>query len=73
MTMDGTDLYVLFGGRTEHRSAVLDRYDLRSGSYRESLVLPGKAKEAAVASGTVFVLVDDPFPALLALRPAAQP
>jgi hypothetical protein len=69
MAMDGTDLYVLFGGRTENRHAVLDRYDLRSGSYRESLLLPVKTSEAALAGGIVFILVDEPFPALLALRP----
>lgn len=69
MAMNGTELYVLFGGRTDQRGAVLDRYDLVSGGYRESLVLPAKAKEAAVANGIVFILVDDPFAALLALRP----
>lgn len=69
MAIDGADLYVLFGGRTENRHAVLDRYDLREGRYRESLVLPAKATEAAVAGGTVFILVEDPAPALLALRP----
>lgn len=72
MAMDGTELYVLFGGRTDQRGAVLDRYDLSSGTYRESLVLPGKAKEAAVANGVIYVLVDNPYPALLALRPRMQ-
>jgi hypothetical protein len=69
MTIDGTDFYVLFGGRTDNRHAVLDRYDLRTGRYRESLVLPAKTTEAAVAGGTFFLLVEDPAPMLLALRP----
>lgn len=69
MTIDGTDFYVLFGGRTDNRRAVLDRYDLRTGRYRESLVLPAKTTEAAVADGTFFLLVEEPAPTLLALRP----
>lgn len=73
MTIDGTDFYVLFGGRTDHRHAVLDRYDLRTGRYLESLVLPAKATEAAVTGGTFFLLVEDPAPMLLALRPIPSP
>lgn len=73
MTIDGTDLYVLFGGRTDHRHAVLDRYDLRTGRYRESLALPTKATEAAVADGTCFLLVEEPAPTLIALRPIPSP
>jgi hypothetical protein len=73
MTIDGTDFYVLFGGRTDNRHAVLDRYDLRTGRYRESLVLPAKATEAAVADGTYFLLVEEPAPMLLALRPIPSP
>jgi hypothetical protein len=69
MTIEGTDLYVLFGGRTENRHAVLDRYDLRTGRYRESLLLPARTTEAAVAKGTFFLLVEEPAPTLLALRP----
>lgn len=60
---------MLFGGRTKNRHAVLDRYDLRTGRYTESLLLPAKSTEAAVAGGTVFVLVENPAPALLAVRP----
>lgn len=72
MAIGGTELYVLFGGRTDQRGAVLDRYDLILGTYRESLLLPAKAREAAVVDGIVFILVDDPFPALVALRPRVQ-
>lgn len=73
MTIDGTELYVLFGGRTNMRHAVLDRYDLRTGRYRESLVLPAKTTEAAVAGDTFFLLVEEPTPMLLALRPLPSP
>jgi hypothetical protein len=73
MAIDGPHFYVLFGGRTDNRHAILDRYDLRTGRYRESLVLPAKTTQAAVAGGTFFLLVEEPAPTLLALRPLPFP
>jgi hypothetical protein len=72
MSIDGMNFYVLFGGRTDHRRAVLDKYDLRTGQYRESMLLPTKATEFSVMDGIVFALVSEPAPALVALRPRSQ-
>ncbi|HEX8693250.1 MAG TPA: hypothetical protein VF746_12560 [Longimicrobium sp.] len=69
ISMDGADVYVLFGGLTASRRALLDRYAVESGRYRETFLLPVRATKAAVADGVVYVLVDEPYPAVLALRP----
>lgn len=72
VTMDGTDFYAHFGGLTQHRRRVLDRYDVASGEYRESYLLPVEAIAVAVADGVVYALVEEPYPTLLALRPRRE-
>jgi hypothetical protein len=70
--MDGSDLYIHFGGLTQHRRRVLDRYDRERGEYRESYLLPVEAIAVAVADGVVYALIEEPYPTLLALRPRRE-
>lgn len=72
VTMDGADFYAHFGGLTQHRRRVLDRYDVASGEYRESYLLPVAAIAVAVADGVVYALIEEPYPTLLALRPRRE-
>ncbi len=60
-----------FAGSTRGQLHLLDRYDLQTGDYLNSLVLPQPVKHAAVGSqGTVFVVTYDLFPTVMALRPS---
>lgn len=67
--VDG-ELQVLFGGHTGNRKALIDRYDLRSGDYLGSLLLPGPAYAIAGDGDMLFLLSADPIPRLVALRKA---
>ncbi|HEU4457419.1 MAG TPA: hypothetical protein VFR81_30395 [Longimicrobium sp.] len=69
VTMDGADFYAHFGGVTPRRRRLLDRYDRQTGEYRESYLLPVEATAVSVAGGTVYALIEEPYPTLLALRP----
>jgi hypothetical protein len=69
VTMDGKDFLVHFGGLTKERRRLLDRYDRDTGEYRESYLLPIEATAVSVSRGTVYALVDEPYPTLFALRP----
>ena len=71
ISVHGDTLAVLFAGSTRGQLHLLDRYDLQTGDYLNSLVLPQPVKHAAVASqGTVFVVTYDLFPTVMALRPS---
>ena len=67
-------LIVLFGGLTSDQHRVLDKYDIRSGSYLSSLRLPHSARRFAVGpAGTVFTIdVSGVFPTIVALRVKAE-
>ena len=67
-------LIVLFGGLTSDQHRVLDKYDIRSGSYLSSLRLPHSARRFAVGpDDTVFTIdVSGVFPTIVALRVKAQ-
>jgi hypothetical protein len=66
----GDTLTVLFAGSTRGQFYWLDRYELQTGAYFDSLLLPRPAKQAVVGSqGLVFVVTHDMFPTLMALRP----
>lgn len=69
VTMDGNDFLVHFGGLTNERRRLLDRYDGETGKYRESYLLPIEATAVSVSRGTVYALIDEPYPTLFALRP----
>jgi hypothetical protein len=65
----GGTLYVNFGGYSPQAQRVVDLYDVERGTYRGSWVLPKPAVALAVWGDRVYVLAEDPFPELLALRP----
>jgi hypothetical protein len=69
VAMDGKDFLVHFGGLTDERRRLLDRYDRETGEYRESYLLPIEATAVSVSRGTVYALIDEPYPTLFALRP----
>ena len=70
LSVRGDTLAVLFMGRTRARSRVIDRYDMHTGSYLDSLILPMAAKAASVGpQGQVFVVTYDDFPTVMALAP----
>lgn len=54
LSVVGDTLFVLFGGKV--RGRVLDKFDLRSGAYLESEVLPHSAYEAVVGEDRVFTI-----------------
>lgn len=67
LSVRGDTLAVLFMGRTRARSRLIDRYDMHSGSYLDSLILPMPAKAASVGpQGQVFVVTYDEFPTVMA-------
>jgi outer membrane protein assembly factor BamB len=71
LSVHGDTLAVLFAGSTRGQLHLLDRYDLQTGDYLNSLVLPQPVKQAVVGSqGTVFVVTYDLFPTVMALRPS---
>ena len=72
VSLSGSTLYVHFGGYSDLAQRVVDLYDVEGGGYRGSWVLPSVARSIEVAGDRVYVLVEDPFPALLALSPRRQ-
>jgi hypothetical protein len=71
MSLDGSRLHVHFGGYSAVAGRLIDTYEVESGSYVGSWVLPAVARTVAVSGDRVYVLIEDPFPELLALRPAS--
>lgn len=70
LSVRGDTLAVLFAGSTRGRSHWLDRYDLQTGDYLDSLMLPQPVQQAAWGrQGSFFVVTYDTFPTLMALRP----
>ena len=68
-------LWVLFEGKTDWRRRLLDAYDLRTGSYLSTLLLPTRANKFAL-SGDLIVLQapqKDGSVAFVAIRPAGSP
>lgn len=63
-------LFVLFQGATEHRGRILDKYDVNSGDYLGSVLLPGRASGVAVGDDGLVFTVDDSqlFYSITALR-----
>lgn len=70
VSVAGDTLAVLFGGGGRWRGWIVDRYDLRTGSYVETDVLPHYANRAVVdASGRVFTVNSSAlFPTIVALE-----
>jgi hypothetical protein len=62
-------LYVLFAGATGKNNRIVDSYSLADGTYIESFLLPKRVKQIAWNDGKLYVLHNNPFPALAALEP----
>ncbi len=70
LSVSGDTLAVLFAGSTRGQFHWLDRYDLQTGHYIDSLILPQPAKQAVVGrDGLVYIVTYDTVPTLIALRP----
>ena len=62
-------MYVLFQGRTRERGRILDIYDVETGGYQESLLLPMAAFDLSLGGDVVYLAYEDPYPSLIGLRP----
>ena len=52
-------LFVLFQGATQHRGRIVDKYDVNSGDYLGSILLPSRASGVAVGDdGRIFTVSD---------------
>jgi hypothetical protein len=65
-------LYVLFAGSSGNANRVVDSYSMADGQYVESFLLPAEAKSIEWSGGRLYVIQNDPFPALAALRPQGR-
>lgn len=63
-------LFVLFSGATDSRGRVLDKYDVNTGDYLGSVLLPGRNIGVAIGDdGTIFTVGESQlFPTVTALR-----
>ncbi len=71
MYIEGATLHVHFGGHDDPRR-IADLYDLATGRYLSSERLPVEATAVEGTPGRRYVLAADPFPILLALKPARR-
>lgn len=76
LSVVGDTLFVLFGGESRLRGRVLDKFDVRSGAYLETDLLPHFANYAVVDKNRAFTIEAwDVFPRIVALarRVPAEP
>jgi hypothetical protein len=73
IVLSDSSAYVLAGGSERSERRVVDRYRWADGSYVESYRLPGPARRMALFNGTLYLVVDEPVPAVVALRPIRTP
>lgn len=64
-----SSVYFLSGGSDRTERAVVDRFSWSDGRYLSSYRLPGRSEKVAIHDGTFYVVVSEPYPAVLALRP----
>lgn len=64
----GDRLYVLFGGSTEDHGRLLDIHSAATGEYLESLRLPRRGHEIAVAQGVLYLTYASPYPSIVGFR-----
>jgi hypothetical protein len=69
LSVRGDTLHVLFGGHSQSAGRLLDKYDLNTGDYLETDLLPHYANRAIIsANGTVFTVRSaDLYPRIVAL------
>ncbi len=68
ITADTAFVYVLFSGATEERGRIVDRYQLRDGTYGGSYRLPESVDDITAIDGGFAVLMNEPTPALYLFR-----
>ncbi|HET7230858.1 MAG TPA: PQQ-binding-like beta-propeller repeat protein [Longimicrobium sp.] len=69
LSISGKTLVVHFGGYGNAPKRTLDRFDVSTGKYVDSYQLPIEAKAVEATGDHVYVLAEDPYPVLMALRP----
>lgn len=68
LSVVGDTLFVLFGGKSQLSGRILDKFDVRSGAYLETDLLPHYAYFAAVGENRVFTTgTCNLFPCIVAL------
>ncbi|MEX2465295.1 MAG: hypothetical protein WD995_00200 [Gemmatimonadota bacterium] len=60
-------LYIAFRGETEHEGRLLERYDLETGRYLDTVLLPRRGR-IAMWEDRIIVTGNDPVPEVLVLR-----
>jgi hypothetical protein len=68
LSVVGDTAFVLFRGRTAERGRLVDLYDIESGSYLGSILLPGAASALAATHDRLVLLSRDPYPQVTSLR-----
>lgn len=63
----GGELFIVFAGETEHANHLLERYDLESGRYVDSVLLPRRGSIAQWGDRLILA-GNDPTPEVLVLR-----
>ena len=61
-TADDRYAYVLYGGKTRQAGRIVDRYDLATGRYAGSYLLPRRVSGIAAVQGGFAALISEPVP-----------
>ena len=67
IALGDSSLYMLAGGTAASAKEVIDRYDLRTGRYVESIRFTTRLQGVAVDSSRIYVATEDPESAIIAL------
>ncbi len=71
LAVDEERVHMLFGGESDEAGRWIDSFDLASGNYVGSALLPDDDYSALAVDGEVYYLISrDPFPQIIALTPA---
>lgn len=68
VTADDRYAYLLFGGRTAHAGRIVDRYELATGRYAGSYLLPRRVAGITAVPGGFAALIADPVPEIRVWR-----
>lgn len=69
IAISDSTVYILYGGLTPQRFSLLDTYDWATGRYTGTYQLPEPAYRVGVDDGDFIVVLQDPYPRLVGLRP----
>ena len=65
VSVGGGRVYVMFGGLSDDRLAVIDVYDAETLAYQESIRLPRRVSGAVVAYPDIYATFSDPYPTIV--------